>query len=346
MRRLFPRKVSPLREYLEVLAVVAAVTVVGWVSPSANRAMGHVYLLAIIVLCLRVGRGPVLFAAIASSLAWLFVILPPQLSFTLYSFEDNLILGTYFVVAIIAGQLIARVRAQERDERHRLHRTLLDSVSHELKTPLAILRSASENLGREDRAGHEHFVGEIRLATDRLDHLVANLLNQTRLESGAVHPQLDWCDARDIIGAARRGLGDALAQRPLAVEIPAEMPLFRADAPLLEQAVANLLLNAALHTPPGTPVRVSAGADAGRERVFITVADAGPGIPAELRENLFQKFRRPPGARTGGLGLGLSIVHGFMQAHGGDVQVDDNPGGGARFTLHLPLAAHGSVPNE
>jgi len=115
----------------------------------------------------------------------------------------------------------------------------------------------------------------------------------------------------------------------------------------MEQVIANLLLNAALHTPAGSPIRVSAGLeDPLKCRIFLRVADRGPGLPLELRENLFQKFRRGRAARAGGLGLGLSIVRGFMLAQGGEVVAGDNPEGGACFSVYLPHAPHGNVPND
>jgi two-component system sensor histidine kinase KdpD len=132
----------------------------------------------------------------------------------------------------------------------------------------------------------------------------------------------------------------------LKAEIPAKMPLFMADLTLMEQAVANLLLNAAVHTPEGTPIIVSTGMDEAGSRVFIAVTDHGPGLSPELRENPFQKFRRGKRAPAGGLGLGLSIVRGFVVAQGGTVVASERPGGGACFTIYLPYGPHGSVPNE
>jgi two-component system sensor histidine kinase KdpD len=495
------RGLSPAREFLEVLAVILAVTVAGWFTPFSYHALGHVYLLTVIMLCLRVGRWPAMVAAVVSGLVWNFVFIPPRLSFHVIDFDDCLLLGTYFVVALIAGQLTAFIRTQERTERQReqratalfhltralagahtldegvtaalrqadglfeaqtalllagedgtlaphpacsltldqaghsvaagvarnrheagrftnvspegpalhlpllragqvlgvlvvrppaeatrstpeqrdlleafaaqiallverehlrdageraklltesdrLHRTLLDSVSHELKTPLAVLRAAAENLAKEGGARRADLPGEILTATSRLNRVVANLLSQSRLEAGAVKPQLDWCDARDLVSAARRGLGDVLAGRPFKSDIPADMPLFKADAPLMEQVVTNLLLNAVLYTPAGSPLSVTAGVDRPNAQVFLTFADQGPGIPAALKAHLFQKFRRGAGAQGGGLGLGLSIVRGLMQAQGGDVTIDEQAGPGARFTLRLPYSAHGSVPHE
>ena len=139
---------------------------------------------------------------------------------------------------------------------------------------------------------------------------------------------------------------ESLAGHPFESALPADLPLFRADAALMEQVIANLLLNAALHTPEGTPIFLAAGVDHARARIFFTVADRGPGLPAAMRERLFQKFQRGDAARAGGLGLGLSIIRGFVAAQGGEVVAGENPGGGAVFTVYLPFTPHGNVPSE
>ena len=231
-------------------------------------------------------------------------------------------------------------------ESEKLHRTLLDGVSHELKTPLAVLGSVAENLPSADDPTRAVLIAEMRTATRRLTRLVNNLLDQTRLESGALRPKLDWCDAADLVNAAVDGVQDSLAGRPLETNVPPDMPLFRADSALMEQVIANLLLNAALHTPAGTPIFLAAGVDGARGRVFFTVADRGPGLPAEMRERMFKKFQRGDAARAGGLGLGLSIIRGFVAAQGGEVVVGENPGGGAVFSVYLPFTAHETVPEE
>jgi two-component system sensor histidine kinase KdpD len=189
-------------------------------------------------------------------------------------------------------------------------------------------------------------ITEVRTAAQRLNRLVGNLLDQTRLESGALKPRLDWCDARDIVNAALEGVRDALTGHPLEVIIPDDLPPVRLDFALTEQAIANLLLNATLHTPAGTEVFLTAGLERGGQRVFFTVADRGPGFPAAMTERLFKKFARGDAARAGGLGLGLSIVRGFVTAQGGDIVVGENPGGGAVFTIYLPHTPAPKVPSE
>jgi two-component system sensor histidine kinase KdpD len=227
-----------------------------------------------------------------------------------------------------AGKLLA--------ESEKLHRALLDSVSHELRTPLAVITAALENLDEATPAIGAGLVGEMRTAARRLNRLVGNLLDQTRLESGALRPRLDWCDARDIVNATVDDTRDALAGHALTIEVPEDLPSVRADFALTEHALGNLLLNAALHTPPATPILVAAGLEAGGRRAFLTVSDRGPGLPPALRGRLTMKFARGDAARAGGLGLGLSIVRGFVAAQGGEFVADENPGGGARFTIYLP----------
>jgi len=186
----------------------------------------------------------------------------------------------------------------------------------------------------EARAG---LIGEMRTAARRLNRVVGNLLDQTRLESGALRPRMDWCDALDLVNAAVEATRDSIAEHPLQIDVPDGLPSVWADFALTEQALGNLLLNAALHTPPTAPIQIRAG-QSGSE-AFFTVADRGPGVPAAMRERLFKKFVRGEAARSGGLGLGLSIVHGLVAAQGGEIVVEENPGGGARFTVCLPHVA-------
>jgi len=336
-----------LTDYAEVLVVVTLITVLGLFTSLDYHAFGYIYLLAVIALSLRVRRGPVLIAAVASAIAWDFAFVPPRFSLSMLHFDDTLLLGSYFAVALIGTQLTALRSADGRArllaESERMHQTLLDSVSHELKTPIAAVRSAAEQLQTDDRAKRARMTEEIFIAVQRLDHLVANLLNLSRLESGMLKPKLDWCDGHDLVIAARRAVESRLNGRAVSIEIAPEFPIFLADAALMEQAIAHLLLNAAVHTPGR--IRVEAGLSEESRRIFIAVIDEGPGIAPELRQRIFDKFSRGPDARTGGLGLGLSIVRGFMLAQGGEVSVESPPGGGARFKLFLPHSPSETVPN-
>jgi len=337
-----------LWDYTKVVTAIAFITLAAWFAPLSYHALGYVYLLAVIALSLSISRWPALAAAVLSGLAWDYFCVPPKLSFEGIHFDEGLLLTTYFAVALIGSQLTALRSAADRAgllaESERMHQTLLDSVSHEMMTPMAVFRSAIEQLGTQDQSKRERVITELQIALHRLDSLVGNLLNQNRLESGVLKPRLDWCDGHDLVVSARRALGSRIGNHPLAIDIPSDLPIFRADAALMEQAIAQLLLNASVHTPAASGIRVSAEVSADSKRILITVADNGPGVPVEIRDTIFDKFTRGANARKGGLGLGLSIVRGFMRAQGGEVSIDSPPEGGARFTLSLPIEKQEPVP--
>jgi two-component system, OmpR family, sensor histidine kinase KdpD len=242
---------------------------------------------------------------------------------------------------------LASESARLASESEKLHRALLDSVSHELKTPLAVITGSAEALLAAPAGPHSaSLTREIDSAARRLQRLVNNLLDVTRLESGALRPRLDWCDLRDIINAALDATADLRREHPTTVNLPDDLPPVRGDFALLEQAVFNLLHNAAAHTPAGTAIEITAHVDTLDREAWITVADRGPGLPAAHAAQIFDRFARGNPARAGGLGLGLSIVRGFAEAHGGRVEASANPRGGARFTLHVPWTPHDSIPAE
>ena len=242
---------------------------------------------------------------------------------------------------------VASESARLASESEKLHRALLDSVSHELKTPLAVITGSTEALLSAPAGPHSaSLTREIDAAARRLQRLVNNLLDVTRLESGALRPRLDWCDLRDIVNAALDATADLRREHPTTVNLPDDLPPVRGDFALLEQAVFNLLHNAAAHTPAGTAIEVTAHVDTLEREAWITVADRGPGLPADQAAQIFDRFARGNPARAGGLGLGLSIVRGFAEAHGGRIEASANPGGGARFTLFIPWTPHDSIPSE
>ena len=486
-----PSFTSNFQQYLYALAAVAATGVLnlGLMQVAGPRVPGLVFLLAVVLLALFVGRGPVLLAGALSALAWNFFFLPPRFTLVIAQAEDAILFGAYFVVALVLGQLVARIRTQSeadrrREERskalselnrdlaeassrdevvwhlvaqvnrvfqapvavslpvgdklaahpdstltltekelsvgdwafrqrkaagrftdnlpgadamhlplaterktfgvlavalpdksltlaqrdlletfarqaalvldrvelrnaaeqarllaesERLSRALLNSISHELRTPLAASTSAASALADADGASPEQrrvLLGEIQEANSRLNRIVGNLLDVARLESGKVRPNLDWHDARDVVQTTLRGLERELAGHPVNLELPAEPTLVRLDFSLLEHALANLLLNATAHTSPGTPIEVRA--QSSNESLALSVADRGPGIPADVLPRIFEKFFRAPGAPVGGSGLGLTIAKGFVEAHGGTIVAANRPGGGAIFTLNLP----------
>ena len=233
-------------------------------------------------------------------------------------------------------------------ESERLSKSLLNSISHEMRTPIAAIASAAGSLRERPEGGGREFVqtmtGEIQEAAGRLNRLVGNLLNMTRLEAGYVKAKMDWCDVSDLVQVTLKEIEKDLARHKVTVEIQPALPLVRMDFVLLQQALTNLLLNAATHTPAGTSVQVRVTTEA--QSLVIEVADTGPGLAPDSLERLFDKFYRAPAAAAGGTGLGLSIVKGFLEAQGGQVQAANRPGGGAVFTLRLPLSEAPPVSPE
>jgi two-component system, OmpR family, sensor histidine kinase KdpD len=224
-------------------------------------------------------------------------------------------------------------------ESERLSKTLIDSMSHEIRTPIAVIKGATGNLSEAAEFPLSEFqremVSEIQEATARLNRLVGNMLEISRLESGAVKPRVNECDVGDLVHLALEDVEKELARHQVSVEIDSRLPVVRMDFVLMQQTLVNLLSNAALHTPPGTSIQVAAKIDG--ETLVLTVADDGPGIPPGSLPHIFDKFYRAPNAPTGGTGLGLSLVKGFVEAQGGRVTAENQTGRGAVFKILLPI---------
>ena len=505
-RRALVHVQSQKGQYLWALALVATVTLVSlvlrhWIG---YQAVALIYLFAVVLLGMVVGRGPNLFAATLTAVCWNYLFVPPTLTFRISGIHDAMLFGMYFVVALAIGQLTTRMRLQQEVDRQRerrtaalyrltqelgsagnfpellgaairevstafeadvavllpdpesntqlspypaglwqldekeesvagwvfqhdqpagrftdtlpqaaalhlplsaggkasgvialrfrsereptiqqrnlldsfvrqialaidrqrlrdadiraellaeserLGKTLLDSVSHELRTPLAAITSAAAGLedleDRDNPVLRRALTSELREASARLNRFVSNLLDMTRLESGPMKLRREWCDVGDLVNVARRELEKELANHRVTVVVAPGVPLVQMDFVLMQQALMNLLLNAAVHTPPGTEVTIKASTQ--DKELLLTVADHGPGIPPDALPHLFDKFYRAPKAKAGGSGLGLSIVKGFVEAHGGRVQAQNRPGGGAEFTIRLPLGEAPPPPAE
>jgi two-component system sensor histidine kinase KdpD len=221
-------------------------------------------------------------------------------------------------------------------ETERLRSTLLSSVSHDLRTPLAAITGAASTLLEPKALGPEaerELKEAICEEADRLNRLVSNLLDMTRLEAGSLQLQRDWHSLEELVGTALARLEGPMQDRKVTVSIPPDLPLARVDPVLIEQLLVNLLENAFKYTPPGSPVRVAAGVNEGS--VEVEVADEGPGFPEGAEQRIFEKFYRGPSAAHGS-GLGLPICKAIVTAHGGRIWAENRPRGAAfRFTLPL-----------
>lgn len=216
-------------------------------------------------------------------------------------------------------------------ESEKLYRTLFNSISHELRTPIAAIIAAAESL--TVRPAQEP-VSEIHQAAERLNRLVENLLDMTRLESGQLAPKKDWCSVNDLFRSSVQRMVRELSAHRVTVDVPESMPLVKLDFGLMEQVLSNLLYNASLYTPAGSSITLRGAMEGNACRLIVS--DNGPGFPAGSVGKLFEKFYRVPGSRTGGTGLGLSIVKGYVEAHKGTITAANGNAGGAEFTIRIP----------
>jgi two-component system sensor histidine kinase KdpD len=351
--RVSPRpSFAPLKEYISAVIGVAILTIACWLlTPlTGYGAISLIFLLGVLLAGIVLNRGPVLLVAALSALSWNFLFIPPLFTLHIAKFEDALTFATYFIIAIIVGSLTAQLKAREHlaaqvqlaRESERLRKTLLDCVSHELKTPLAAIGAASQELSRlapnfQDPQMLRELASEIRDGSRRLNRVVDNLLDMNRLESGVIRPKREWCDVRELLQSAVDIERESINGRDIRLDVAEKIPLALLDHTLIEQAVAKLLANAGSHTPARLPIEIDA--EYTNDHLLISVSDRGPGIPMEATERLFEKFYRGDDHKTGGLGLGLSIARGLVEAHGGRLTAENRDGGGARFTIRLPVRA-------
>jgi two-component system sensor histidine kinase KdpD len=346
----------PVQQYTFAVASFLAATLLNLSLADliGYQAVALIYLLVVVVLALFLGRGPVILGTALSALGWSFAFAPPRYSFHITSFYDKMMLVTFFAVAVTISQLTTRLRAHRESvnktkliaESERLGRTLLNSVSHELRTPIAAITSAAGELRASNALTplQKKLTTEIETASTRLNRVVQSLLSAARLNSGQLRPKLDWCDIPELVRLALRDVGTLTAGHPVEVRIESGLHLAKMDFVLMQQALANLVANAVMHTPTGTPIDLMARIEQGE--LLLQVADRGPGLPAEQLDRIFDSFHRASNATPGGLGLGLAIVRGFVEAQGGRVNAVNRQGGGALFTIIMPAHESPDIPEE
>ncbi|MEI7491065.1 MAG: ATP-binding protein [Bacteroidota bacterium] len=255
--------------------------------------------------------------------------------------EDKIFLFRSFITIIAStlGREISIEKAMEKellDHSEKLFQAVLNSVSHELRTPIAIISAAVGNLN-DARTSSEpekrrQICDELESASNRLNTLVENILDMSRIESGLLKPNLQYCDIADLVGLVVKDLKGELYGRRLNISIDENLSLIKADISLIRQVLVNILRNAMMYTPVGTGIEITASNDPAN-MVSLSVRDYGPGVPDENLEHLFEKFYRVPGSRSGGTGLGLAIVRAFVEAHKGFIRASNEPDGGLRITM-------------
>ncbi|MGW7489577.1 ATP-binding protein [Streptomyces sp. NPDC054786] len=252
--------------------------------------------------------------------------------------EDRRVLAAFAAQAAVVldrQRLVGEAeRARELAEGNRIRTALLAAVSHDLRTPLASIKASVTSLRSDDVAWSEEDEAEllagIEAGADRLDHLVGNLLDMSRLQTGTVTPLIREIDLDEVVPMALGGVPEG----SVTLDIPEELPIVAVDPGLLERSVANLVENAVKYSPDGAVVLVSASALG--DRVELRIADRGPGVPDSAKDRIFEPFQRYGDAPRGaGVGLGLAVARGFAEAMGGTLAAEDTPGGGMTMVLTL-----------
>ena len=343
------------RGMLLAVGTVALATAIGWPLVHSSLHLANVnilmlYLLSVIWVATHYSRGAAVLASVLGVATFDFVFVEPYYTFAVADEQYLVTFGVMLLTALVISTLTDRMRKQselarqawERVETEFLRNTLLSGVSHELRTPLAAIAGASSAIigsdGKLDTATQDDLLKTISVESARMERLITNLLDMTRLESGGLVLKRDWHPLQEVIGSALNHLDNRLRGRDVRIEIPPDLPLVQIDALAIEQVLSNLIDNAVEHTPAGTPIEIRADAAGGGE-LMVDIADHGLGLPPGTERRVFEKFFRvhPPGSR-GGVGLGLAIARGIVEAHGGAISATNRAEGGAVFRFTVPLA--------
>ncbi|MBA0884233.1 sensor histidine kinase [Flavobacterium undicola] len=317
----------------------------------------YILLVVVSLLAMFLEILPVLLSASLSALILNFLFIKPYYTFHISNAEDTLLLILFFVIALINGVLTHKIRKAEkvlqikevRSNTMKLYNVLLDSLSHELRTPISAIMGAIDTIQSQSVTISEEnklkLYSEIEKASLRLNHQVENLLNMSRLESGVIKPKMDWCDLNELFYNVLDSLKEDLKFHKVEVNTDENLPLFKLDYGLMEQIIYNLVFNASQYTPKGAKIKLKADYNPNVDfdyssdessTCIITLSDDGMGFPEEEIDKVFDKFYRLQNSKTGGTGLGLSIVKGFVEAQNGKVTLENKEEGGSVFKIFFP----------
>ena len=309
------------------------------------KEVGFILLLTVSLTAVLFDIVPVFITAILSALIWDYFFIPPHFTLQVGSTEDSILLLMYFVITLVNAVFIYKIRKiekairdkEEKDNTVKRQDTLLNSVSYELRSPIATIIAATDMLqsNNPDLSGKNkgEWIGKISKATFGLNQQIENLLTMSGLESGFIQPRKDWCDIIEVIYDAVRRIEENHISRKITININPEIPFFKLDKAMMEQIIYNLVNNAIQYTREDSKIDIIAHCHA--DVLQLIIEDNGKGFPADEINNVFDKFYRVKNTKTGGTGLGLSIVKGFTEAMGGTVHLQNLPAGGARFTIHI-----------
>jgi two-component system sensor histidine kinase KdpD len=347
MNKLLFNTLPAKRQYLYCLSITIAMAAICFALSGimGYRVSALVMLLTVSIQAVIFDIFPVLIAAALSALIWDVFFIPPRFTLFVSNTEDAILLIMYFIIAMITGVLSFKIRQiekaarlkEERANSVKLYNTILDSLSHELRTPIAAIIGATDNLQTNPHLteeNREQLLNEISKASLRLNQQVENLLNISRLESGHIKPKNDWCDVVELVYDVVKRVEETSTKRKINISINQYLPLCSIDKGMLEQILYNLLNNAAIHTDPSCRIDIMVNQIA--DILEISIEDNGNGFTGIDSKDVFNKFSRTKNPKTSGSGLGLSIVKGFTEALNGTVELV-NSGDGASFSISLPV---------
>lgn len=301
-------------------------------------------MLSVSILAVLFDILPVLLAAVLSALIWNFFFIPPLFTFHVGNTEDALMFLMYFVIAFVNAVLTFKIReaesiARDKEEKENsihLYNTLLNSLSHEMRTPLATIIGAIDTLKAHtlNEELKNQLFEAIEISSFRLNRQVENLLNMNRLEAGMLQIKWDWFDINELIFSVIQKLTNNETHHQVQFTANENLPLFKGDAGLIENVLHNLVHNAIFYTPENSIIKIEARHV--NDHLVITISDNGSGFPEDQIQHVFKKFYRLPNSKSGGTGLGLSIARGFIEAHHGHIQLENQKESGAKFTITLP----------
>ena len=348
MTELIINRIGKKKQYAFSIFVVLLVSAVCYIFSSyvGYRVAALILLVTVSLIAISFDILPVLVSAALSAFIWDFFFISPRFTFHVASTDDTILLIMYFIIAMVNAVLTYKIRqvekaARQKEERTntiKLYNTLLNSLSHELRTPIAAIIGATDNLQANNKnltaANKDQLLAEITKASFRLNQQVENLLNMSRIESGFLKPKKDWCDISEIVYDVVKKIEENIISQTISVTISPGIPLFKLDKIMFEQILYNLLNNAILYTEPASFINIAAVSH--NHKLQIIIEDNSKGFPEDEINYVFEKFYQLKNSKTKGTGLGLSIVKGFTEAMDGTVRLQNNVSGGARFTIEIP----------
>ncbi len=342
-----------LKKYLWGLGIIAALTVPGFLLRQAldTSTIAMFYMLGVVGIAFWWDRGPAIAASFLSALALDYFITQPYYSFAISNPQAWISLFVMLVESLVISALATKSRQGEvhriAAETEKTRSALLSAVSHDLRTPLTAIEGAAsslitgKDLGPEERSKLCQMIFD---EAERMNRLVQNLLDMTRLGVDAPRLKKEWQSMEELVGTALGRLKNRLANHPFTLDLQPGLPLILVDGLLVEQLLLNLLENALNHTAEGTLIRL--GVKVLDDAMELEIADQGPGIKAGEEKMIFEKFTRGYHGDKGGSGLGLSICRAIVQAHGGTIGAQNRPEGGASFVVRLPIGGLPPVVSE